>query len=78
MDFLYPFVKLYIALYLTLGEFRNNFTTLRVVIYREFFPNFVIMSLAGFVSKYNNWNTPYEIEEMWYSGGIDARKGAVA
>jgi len=30
------------------------------------------------ICEYNNWNTPYEIEEMWYSDGIDARKGAVA
>ena len=31
-----------------------------------------------YICEYNNWNTPNEIEEMWYSDGIDARKGAAA
>ncbi|MDR2163213.1 MAG: hypothetical protein LBO70_04635, partial [Clostridiales Family XIII bacterium] len=28
------------------------------------------------ISEYNDWNTPVEIEELWYSNGIDARKGS--
>ena len=30
-----------------------------------------------YICEYNNWNTPLEIEEMWYSDGIDARKGSL-
>jgi putative transposase len=32
---------------------------------------------AEYICEYNDWNTPMEIEEMWYSDGIDARKGSV-
>jgi putative transposase len=28
------------------------------------------------ISEYNNWNAPIEIEKMWYSNGIDARKAS--
>jgi putative transposase len=32
---------------------------------------------TGCISQYNNWNTPAEVEAMWYSDGIDARKGSI-
>jgi putative transposase len=32
---------------------------------------------SEYICEYNNWNTPSEIEEMWYSDGVDARKGLV-
>jgi len=28
------------------------------------------------ISEHNNWNTPVEVEEMWYSNGIDTRKAS--
>jgi len=30
------------------------------------------------ISKYNDWHTPVEVEEMWYNQGIDARKSKSA
>jgi putative transposase len=29
------------------------------------------------ICEYNDWNTPLEIEEMWYIDGVDARKSSV-